>query len=103
MLPALALVLAALIFMTFGAQAADLVVWWEKGFFPQADEAVTEIVAAFEQDTGKEVELVQPEQAEIQAKGRGSARCQTAARLSVQQPQSTLDPPMGSRRPVHQP
>ena len=29
-------------------QAADLVVWWEKGFYPQADEAVAEIVAAFE-------------------------------------------------------
>jgi multiple sugar transport system substrate-binding protein len=72
MLPALALVLAALIFMTFGAQAADLVVWWDKGFFPQADEAVTEIVAAFEQDTGKEVELVQPEQAEIQQRAEAA-------------------------------
>jgi multiple sugar transport system substrate-binding protein len=37
-----------------------------KGFYPQADEAVAEIIAAFEQDTGKQVELVQPEQAEIQ-------------------------------------
>ena len=41
-----------------GAQAADLVVWWEQGFYPQEDEAVAEIVAAFEQETGKEVELV---------------------------------------------
>ena len=47
-------------------------VWWEKGFFPQADEAVTEIVAAFEQDTGKEVELVQPEQAEIQERAEAA-------------------------------
>jgi multiple sugar transport system substrate-binding protein len=37
--------------------AADLVVWWEKGFYPQEDEAVAEIVAAFQQDTGKAVEL----------------------------------------------
>jgi multiple sugar transport system substrate-binding protein len=44
------------------AQGADLVVWWEKGFYTQEDEAVAEIVAAFEQDTGKQVKLVQPEQ-----------------------------------------
>ena len=42
------------------AQAADLVVWWQKGFYAQEDEAVAEIIAAFEQDTGKQVELVQP-------------------------------------------
>ena len=41
-----------------GAQAADLVVWWEKGYYAQEDEAVREIVAAFEQETGKQVELV---------------------------------------------
>jgi multiple sugar transport system substrate-binding protein len=48
-----------------GAQAADLVVWWEKGFYLQKDAAVAEIVAAFEQETGKQVELVLPEQDEI--------------------------------------
>jgi multiple sugar transport system substrate-binding protein len=48
-----------------GAQAADLVVWWEKGFYPQEDEAVREIVAAFEQGSGKQVELVQPTQNEM--------------------------------------
>ena len=41
-----------------GARAADLVVWWEKGFYDQEDEAVREIIAAFEQETGKQVELV---------------------------------------------
>ena len=40
-----------------GARGADLVVWWEQGFYAQEDEAVREIVAAFEQDTGKRVEL----------------------------------------------
>ena len=40
------------------AERADLVVWWEKGFYAQEDEAVTEIIAAFEQETGKQVELV---------------------------------------------
>ena len=47
------------------ASGADLVVWWEQAFYPQADEAVREIVAAFEQETGKRVELVQPSQDEI--------------------------------------
>jgi multiple sugar transport system substrate-binding protein len=65
MLSVLALVLAALILAPLGAQAADLVVWWEKGFYPQADEAVAEIVAAFEEETGKQVELVQPAQEDI--------------------------------------
>ena len=53
------LLAAALIVMApLGAQAADLVVWWEKGFYAQEDEAVAEIIAAFEQETGKQVELV---------------------------------------------
>jgi multiple sugar transport system substrate-binding protein len=51
------------------AWAADLVVWWEKGFYPQADESVAEMVAAFEQDTGKEVHLAQPAQDEILRQG----------------------------------
>ena len=41
-----------------GAKAADLVVWWEKGYYAQEDEALREIIAAFEQETGKQVELV---------------------------------------------
>jgi multiple sugar transport system substrate-binding protein len=41
-----------------GAQAADLVVWWEKGFYSQEDEAVEETIAAYEQRTGKQVEFV---------------------------------------------
>jgi multiple sugar transport system substrate-binding protein len=40
------------------AKSADLVVWWEKGQAAEEDEAVREIVAAFEQETGKQVELV---------------------------------------------
>jgi ABC-type glycerol-3-phosphate transport system substrate-binding protein len=42
---ALALVLAPV-----GAQAADLVVWWDKRYYDQEDEAVREIIAAFEQE-----------------------------------------------------
>ena len=37
-------------------------VWWEKGYYPQEDEAVREIIAAFEQGSGKQVELVFQEQ-----------------------------------------
>jgi multiple sugar transport system substrate-binding protein len=56
---------AALILAPLSAQAADLVVWWVKGFYAQEDEALAEIVEAFEQDTGKRVELVQPAYDEV--------------------------------------
>jgi ABC-type glycerol-3-phosphate transport system substrate-binding protein len=65
MLQVLALIIAALILAPLGAQAADLVVWWDKGFYQQEDEAVRDIITAFEQDSGKQVELVQAAQNEI--------------------------------------
>jgi multiple sugar transport system substrate-binding protein len=55
---------AALLLAPPCANGADLVVWWEQGYYAQEDEAVREIVAAFEQDTGKQVEVTfypQPE------------------------------------------
>jgi multiple sugar transport system substrate-binding protein len=68
-----AIVLAVAIAMApFGARAADLVVWWQKGFYPQEDEAVAEIIAAFEQTTGKQVELEQPAQNDIEAKAQAA-------------------------------
>jgi multiple sugar transport system substrate-binding protein len=48
---------AALVIAPLSARGTDLVVWWDKGWYAQEDEAVAEIVAAFEQETGKEVEL----------------------------------------------
>ena len=63
---------AALALVPLGAHAADLVVWWEKGYYAQADEAVAEIVAAFEQETGKQVELFQPTQDELFDKTEGA-------------------------------
>ena len=72
MLRVSAVVLAALILAPLGAQAADLVVWWEKGFYPQEDEAVREIIAAFEQETGKQVELDQPLLNDIEAKAQAA-------------------------------
>src|SRR5215207_4991874 len=64
------LLAAALMLVPLGARAADLVVWWEEGFYPEEDRAVQELVAAFEAKTGKDVELVrQPHaaQAEVAA------------------------------------
>jgi multiple sugar transport system substrate-binding protein len=61
-------VLAAMLMMApVGAQAADLVVWWEEGFYPQEDKAVRETIAAFETE-GKHVELVFYPQAELPEK-----------------------------------
>lgn len=59
------IVAAALVTAPLGVQSADLVVWWEMGFYPQEDEAVGEIIAAFEQETGHRVELVRPTQEEM--------------------------------------
>jgi multiple sugar transport system substrate-binding protein len=64
-----AVVLAAAISLApLGAKAADLVMWWEKGYYAQEDEAVRETIAAFEQDTGKQVELVFQQQEELAQK-----------------------------------
>ena len=60
--------LAAMLAMApFGARAADLVVLWEEGQSAEENEAVREIIAAFEQNTGKEVELVLGKQEQIAA------------------------------------
>jgi multiple sugar transport system substrate-binding protein len=56
---------ALLLLAPLGAKAADLVVWWEQGFNPEEDDAVKEIIAAFEQDTGKQVELAFHPQQEL--------------------------------------
>jgi spermidine/putrescine-binding protein len=56
-----AMVLAAALLMApFGARAADLVVWWEKGYYDQEDEALRETIAAFEQKSGKQVRAGSP-------------------------------------------
>jgi multiple sugar transport system substrate-binding protein len=57
-MPRQVIVLTALLALApLGARAADLVVWWDEGYYPEEREAVREIIAAFEQETGKEVEL----------------------------------------------
>jgi ABC-type glycerol-3-phosphate transport system substrate-binding protein len=37
--------------------AADLTVWWNKGFYPEEDEAIHRLVVQFEQETKTSVEL----------------------------------------------
>jgi multiple sugar transport system substrate-binding protein len=64
----IAVLTAMLALAPLGAKAADLVVWWEKGFNPEEDAAVREVIAAFEQKTGKQVELVQPSLDDHEAK-----------------------------------
>ncbi len=63
-----ALVASALLLTPLGARAADLVVWWEKGYNAEEDEAVAEAIAAFEHKTGERVELEQPSQDDMEAK-----------------------------------
>jgi multiple sugar transport system substrate-binding protein len=58
----------ALVMAPLDAKAADLVVWWEKGYYPQEDEALAEITATFEQNTGKQVEVTFYEDRELPAK-----------------------------------
>ena len=44
---------AAIVIAPLGAWGADLVVCWQKGVYCQRDEAISEIVAAFEQGSDK--------------------------------------------------
>jgi multiple sugar transport system substrate-binding protein len=61
-----AVVLAgALLMAPLSARGADLVVWWEEGYYAQEDEALSEVIAAFEDKTGKRVQLVLQPQAEL--------------------------------------
>ena len=64
-----AIVLAAVLMLVpLGVRAADLVVWWEQGFYPEEDQAARELVAAFEAETGTKVELIFQPQWEIAGK-----------------------------------
>jgi ABC-type glycerol-3-phosphate transport system substrate-binding protein len=61
------IVLSAILTWTtpLGAKPADLVVWWQKGAYAQEDAALREIIAAFEQGSGKKVELSLYEEEEL--------------------------------------
>ena len=86
-----AVVLAvAIVLAPLGARAADLVVWWEKGFYPQEDAAVREIIAAFEQKTGKQVELVSTRTGRDLDEAASGDRGRAAARLRFRRPHRRL-------------
>lgn len=59
---------AALVMAPLGARAADLVIWWDKGFYEQEDQAVRDMVAAYERRSGASVELILVPQGEFRAK-----------------------------------
>ncbi|HET6518283.1 MAG TPA: ABC transporter substrate-binding protein [Geminicoccaceae bacterium] len=54
--------LLAVAFLTAGiaqaASAQDLVIWWNKSYYPEEDQQFDKLVADFRQQTGKNVELV---------------------------------------------
>jgi multiple sugar transport system substrate-binding protein len=62
------ILVAVLVLTPLGARAADLVVWWAKGAYAQEDEALREIIAAFEEKTGKQVEVSFHAESELGAK-----------------------------------
>ena len=47
------------------ARAADLVVWWDEGYYAEEGDAIAEVIAAFEQRTGKQVELATFDQEDL--------------------------------------
>jgi multiple sugar transport system substrate-binding protein len=75
------LLAATLALAPLSTRAADLVVWWEEGWYPEEDRAVEELVAAFEAKTGKDVELVRQ---------RHAAQAEVAAALEAGQPPDFL-------------
>ena len=65
--------LAAFLFLAFAPAHAQetLVVYWTKGFYPQEDKALDDMVAKFEKKTGVKIELSRYSPQEI---GRASCR-----------------------------
>ena len=94
-------VLAAMLAMApLGARAADLVVWWDEGRNAEEREAVRKIIAAFEQDTGKQVELVFHPEQELPDKITGALGGRPAARLRLRLLTRQLHGTVGPRRPA---
>jgi multiple sugar transport system substrate-binding protein len=52
-----ALTVSTLLALPPPALAADLRIVWEEGFYPEEDKAIEAVVAAYEQESGKDVEL----------------------------------------------
>ena len=52
-----AVAISTLLASPLPALAADLRIVWEQGFYPEEDQAIEAVVAAYEQATGTDVEL----------------------------------------------
>jgi ABC-type glycerol-3-phosphate transport system substrate-binding protein len=89
------LLAAALILPSLGAKAAGLVVWWQKGYYNQEDDAIRETIAAFEQETGKQVELVIEPAGGTSRQPVGRNRSGSPARFRFQQSHSGIQYGMG--------
>jgi multiple sugar transport system substrate-binding protein len=75
-----AVILAAVLMLVpLSARAADLVIWWERGFNPAEEQAIRETVAAFERKTDKAVELTFQPQALFQPQPDGLLAALTKA------------------------
>jgi multiple sugar transport system substrate-binding protein len=61
-------VACALLATFASAPAADLTIWWEKGYYPEEDKAIEAVVSDFEQKSGKHVELTLYPQEELPGK-----------------------------------
>jgi multiple sugar transport system substrate-binding protein len=62
------LLAAALALAPLAVRAADLVVWWDKAFYPEEDRALAELAQAFEEKTGLRMKLVRHDGWEAPAK-----------------------------------
>jgi ABC-type glycerol-3-phosphate transport system substrate-binding protein len=58
----------ALALAPISGRAADLVVWWDKAFYPEEDQALAELTRAFEAKAGFKVEFVRHEERETPEK-----------------------------------
>jgi multiple sugar transport system substrate-binding protein len=60
-----ALAISTLLASPLPALAADLRIFWDQGFYPEEDAAIEAVVAAYEQKSGKDVELTFYSQDEV--------------------------------------
>jgi multiple sugar transport system substrate-binding protein len=77
-----ALLASALLVTPLAAKGADLTIWWEKGYYPQEDQALRDLVAAFESAHGIKVELVQDTEREQPDKLRAALKAGTPPDLA---------------------
>jgi multiple sugar transport system substrate-binding protein len=61
----LMVLMAALLVVPAGAWGADLVVWWDEGYYAEEGDAIVEVIDAFEHKSGKKVELITFDQEEL--------------------------------------